>query len=315
MMGTATTTQGKPQDRFAGHPPRPISCQWLTERDKEAARSADIIRLFVDDQRGHCGPWANDLYQQHFLKEVQEFVGPTSAILVTDAGSIKAYIESLSATVDSVRSGLTALGATLSRVDLGRMEMLLGVDGCIRGQTTHLQAVIHLQGQPHVSLANTTVKLYPAGDEWKSLVGWQVCIALGRVPEELTVARRVQTSVGTILVLVCNDGAIFSARSRSNLRNSLRLAIRNHFLEQACAEPQPTYILIATHWQGTNPDTGRWSGAAFRQAADFLTNETGATVVTTMRAPRLELALAASRFGIVGPRNGKVATLLISDTP
>src|SRR5207244_2724322 len=103
-------------------------CQWPTVRDKEACPSAEIIRLLVDEQRGHCGPWANDVYQQHFLREVQEFIGPTNALLVTDAGSIKAYVQRLDTTMNSLRSGLTALGATLSSVDVGSMEMLLGVD-------------------------------------------------------------------------------------------------------------------------------------------------------------------------------------------
>ena len=117
-------------------------------RDKKTCRSAEIIRLLVDDQRGHCGPWANDVYQQHFLGEVQEFIGPTSAILVTDAGSIKAYVQRLDANMNSLPSGLTALGEALSPVDVGRMEMFLGVDGCICGETTHLQTVVHLWAKP-----------------------------------------------------------------------------------------------------------------------------------------------------------------------
>ena len=117
----------------------------------------------------------------------------------------------------SLLSGLVDLESVLSRVDLGHMEMLVGVDGCVAGQTTHLQTVIHLRARPEVSLRNTTTKLYPAGDESESLIGWHICWSEDRVPNELATARRVQTSVGTILVLVCNDAAIFSARSRANL--------------------------------------------------------------------------------------------------
>ena len=69
-----------------------------------------IIRRIVDHQRGHCDAWANDVYQQHFLQEVQEFIGPTNAVLVTDAGSIKAYIQPLSATVESLSSGIDCIG-------------------------------------------------------------------------------------------------------------------------------------------------------------------------------------------------------------
>jgi hypothetical protein len=314
-MGNPSKAQSHPQDPFAGYGPQTVNCQWLTKEDEERAKSAEIIRLIVDDQRGHCDAWANDVYQRHFLREVQKFIGPTNAVLVTDAGSIKAYIQSLSATIGGLRSWLTALGTALSRIELGQMEMLLGVDGCIAGQATHLQTVVHLRGQLEVSLRNTTIKLYPAGAESESLIGWQLCRAQGRVPDELAEARRVQTSVGTILVLVCNDAAIFSARSRSNLHDPLKRSIRQHFLDQANIEPKPSYILLATHWQGTNPATERWSGEAFRQAAKYLSEETAATVVTTTRAPGHELDMAANRFGIVGPRSEKVVTILVRDTP
>ncbi|HEV3443201.1 MAG TPA: hypothetical protein VG099_01095 [Gemmataceae bacterium] len=134
-------------------------------------------------------------------------------------------------------------------------------------------------------------------------------------PDELAATRRVQTAVGTVLVLVCNDAALFSARSQANLRGGPGLAIRQHFLEQAQAEPRPAYILLATHWQGTNPDMGGWSGEAFRQAREYLADKTGATVVITLRAPGKELETAATRFGVLGPRQDKVATLLVRDGP
>src|SRR4051812_43444728 len=107
-MGNPSAAQTHPQDPFAGYPPQSINCEWLTEQDKKAVQSAEIIRLIVDEQRGHCDAWANAVYQRHSLREVQDFIGPTNAVLVTDAGSIKAYIQPLSATLDSLRSGLTA---------------------------------------------------------------------------------------------------------------------------------------------------------------------------------------------------------------
>lgn len=312
-MADKIKTESFPDDPFPGYGPGRVSCRWLSERDAKVASSAEIIRLIVDEQRGHCDAWANDVYQSHFLRDIQAFIGSSNAVLVTDAGSIKAYIPPLSATVESLCSGLTALEAVLSRIELGQMELLLGVDGCIQGKTTHFQTVVHVRRQPEVSLANTTVKLYPTNTEHASLVGWQLCCAEGRVPEELVMTRRIRTSVGTVLVLVCNDAAIFGARSRSNLRDTLGLLIRDHFLQQGRAEPQLAYVLIATHWQGINPETGRWSGEPFRQAAEFLANETGATVVTTMRTPYEEAATAADRFQVLGPRWEKVATLLVSD--
>jgi|GEM_PF-3683553 len=308
---------GKPQakDAFAGCKPQRVHCTWLSERDKQSARSAEIIRLVVDEERGDCGPWVNADYQESFLKNVQEFIGPTSAVLATYAGTITAPIDPPDPTLDSLRSGLGALQAALRRVHVGRGEMLLGMDGCVPGETTRLQTVVHLRGEPDVSLSNTTVKLYPTSEERPSLLGWQLCEASGHVPDELVVTRRMQTAVGTVLVLVCNDAALFSARSQANLRGGLGLAIRQHFLEQAQTEPRPAYVLMATHWQGTNPDTGRWSGEAFRQASEYLADKTGATVVITLRAPSTQLEAAASRFRVLGPRENKVATLLVRDGP
>jgi hypothetical protein len=307
-MGNLTSTLTHLQDPFAGYNPQPVSCKWLSEQDEKAARAAEVIRLIVDENRGHCGPWANDVYQRNFIREVQQFIGPTSAVLVTDAGSIKTYIQALSATMDSMRSGLTAFEQTLLRIELGQMELLLGVDGCICGRTTHLQTIVHFRSHRQVALRNTTVKLYPAPGEAGSLVGWRICEDLGHVPEELAIARRVETSVGTILVLVCHEAAIFSRRSFSNLRVPLKLSIREHFIRRSQTEPRPTYVLIATHWNSSK------SGQAFRHAAKFLSEETNATVVTTTRAPRSELASAARRFDIIGPGKEKVATLLVSDT-
>ena len=313
-MASTNVSNDLSDDPFVGFPPQPIKCEWLTARDEDIGPSADIIRLIVDDQRGHCGPWANDIFQKHFLRDIEQFIGPTRAVLMTDAGSIKVKVSPLSATLDSVQTGLKEFSQALSRIELGSMEMLLGVDGCIPGRSTHLQAVVHLQGKPTVALANTTIKIYPTGEESSSLVGWRVCSNLDGVPDEFVKSRRVKTTVGTILVLVCNDAAIFSARSRSNLGSKLGLAIREHFLKQASITPAPNYVLIATHWQGINPDTGRWSGEAFRQAADFLAKETGATAVTTMRTPKSDLVSAATRFCVVGTRKDKVATLLVGDT-
>jgi hypothetical protein len=247
---------------------------------------------------------------------VQEFIGPTDAVLLTDAGAITAYIEPLVPTVDSLRAGLGALQTALTRVDLGSKEMLVGVDGCLRGTATHLQTVVHIRGEPRVSLSNATVKVYPASGEEQSLIGWRLCKVRGAVPDELAPARRVHTAAGVILVLVCYDATLLRDLDsfRRSLTDNVKLQIRQHLLDQALVEPCPRYIMIATHWQETNPETGRWSGESFRQAARYLAELTGATVVTTMRSPPEELALAARRFGVIGPRAQKVATLLVWDT-
>jgi len=317
-MGTENTSQNDPDDPFIGCSPQPVRCEWLTKSDAHTAPTADIIRLVVDDQRGHVGPWVNEVFQRNFVREVCEFIGPTSAVLATYAGTITAELPRLDVSLDGLRAGLSGLQQAIGRLNLrhrtGPNEILLGIDGCIRRHTTHFQTVVHLDSKASVSLDNMTVKIYPAGKgEEQNLLGWRLCEALWRVPDEMIAARRVSTAAGTIVVLVCNDAAIFSARSQANLVDDLKLNIRQHFLEQAQSLPTPAYVVIATHWQGTNPKTGRWSGEAFRQAARYLSEETGATVLTTMRAPIDELTLAAERFAVVGSRSDKVATLLVKD--
>src|SRR5580765_5980827 len=98
-----------PDDPFAGYPAQPIKCRWLSEQDRNIASSADIIRLIVDDQRGHVEPWANIIYQQRFLREVSEFIGPTSAVVVTYAGTLTAYIDPIEPTLNSLELGLRQL--------------------------------------------------------------------------------------------------------------------------------------------------------------------------------------------------------------
>jgi hypothetical protein len=323
-----TANKPHPDDPFAGYPPTPVRCRWLNQHDQDLAPSAEVVRLIVDDQRGHGSPWANDLYQRHFLREIVEFIGPTRAVLMTYAGTLTAYMPSLEPTMQSLHLGLAQLRHALNHVEFwppqrdgdgakakdGVNEMLVGVDGAECAVATHLQTVVHLRGEPQFSLRNTAIKIYPTSGERPTLAGWQVCTALKRIPEDLASGRRMHTAAGTVLVLVCNDAAIFGARSKSNLGSKLGLAIRQHFLDQARKDPRPKYILIATHWQGKRRKTSRWSGEPFRQAAQYLADETGATVVTTMRSPRPQLAEAAGRFSVVGPRADKVASLLVEDT-
>ena len=193
------------------------------------------------------------------------------------------------------------------------MEMLVGIDGCIRDQSTHLQTVVHLQGKPHVSLENTTIKLYPTSSESSSLAGWRNCNQMGRVPDELAQSRRVQTTAGQIMILVCNDATVFKGYDRRPIKDHNRLLVRQYLLNQAVSKPSPKYVLIATHWQGRSK-TGSLTNNSFRKAAEFLADETGATVVTTLRTPKCDLVPVAHHFRVIGPQKDKVATLLVSDT-
>jgi hypothetical protein len=304
-----------PDDPFAGYPPQPIKCRWLSEHDERIAGSAQLIRLIVDEQRGHVEPWANDVWQRRFLREVSDFIGATDAVVVSYAGTLTAYIAPLNPTLDSLNSGLLEMQQALNGAELGPHEMLVGIDGAECNHATHFQAVVHLTGQPVVSRANTTLKIYPAGKvENRTLFGWRLCQQLAEIPAELAQTRRVETAAGTVLVLVCNDAAIFSARSMSNLKDEIGLQVREHFLAEAMREPRPSYILIATHWNGMNQKTRRWGGESFRTSAKYLNEQSGATVVTTMRAPRHQLEAAARRFEPIGLLASRVATVLVEDT-
>jgi len=226
---------------FAGYGPQPVRCQWLSEEDAARAPTAEVVRLVVDDQRGHSEAWANDRYQAHFLREVSKFIGPSPAVVMTDAGCIKARIADHSATMAGLTAGLRQLNDALASTALGEHEVLLGLDGCVHGQATNLQTVTHIRGRTTLSLDNTGIKLHPTAEE-QSLIGSRMCREAEGVPDELKAARRIRTAAGTVLVLVCNDAAIFGARSRANLRDDVGLAIREHFTQ--AADPPPDYILL-----------------------------------------------------------------------
>jgi hypothetical protein len=307
----STSTAVDSDDPFAGCGPQPVRCQWLTEDDAARAPTATVVRLIVDDQRGHSEAWANDRYQAHFLREVSAFIGPSSAVVMTDAGCIKARIADHPATMGGLSAGLKQLNEALTSASLGEHELLLGLDGCLHGRSTDLQTVAHVRGRAALSLDNVAIKLHATGEE-SSLIGSRLCRLAGAVPDELKKARRMETAAGSVLVLVCNDAAIFGARSRTNLRDEVGLAIRDHFRQ--AADPPPDYILVATHVQWFSEKNGVLSGAAFRQAAEHLHDLTGSTVVVTTRGPAVRLSEVADAFPVIGPKRDAVATLLVFDT-
>jgi hypothetical protein len=131
------------------------------------------------------------------------------------------------------------------------------------------------------------------------------------MPAELFQGHLAQTSVGVVLVLVCHELVLFSGRSIKNLRDDVGLAMRKQFAQAATCKPKPRYIVVPTHWQDVKPR----SGIPFRDAASKLAMETGATVVLTMRSPKKSLGAAARLYDVHGEREGRVATLLVEDTP
>src|SRR5438105_2055041 len=102
-MGTTRGTKGAVADPFAGLPPQPVRCRWLSSTDAARAKSAEVIRLIVDDQRGSTETHAaNEVYQRQALREIQDFIGPTRALLVTPAGMISTYMSQLSPSLSSI---------------------------------------------------------------------------------------------------------------------------------------------------------------------------------------------------------------------
>ena len=61
---------------------------WLSPGDKERTKSARMIRLIVDDNRWDHHDDSNAVGRQHFLREIADFIGPTSAVLATPAGMV-----------------------------------------------------------------------------------------------------------------------------------------------------------------------------------------------------------------------------------
>lgn len=294
-------------DPFHGWSPRPIRCQWL-DGDEQTVESANVVRIVLDGERGSCEHWSNFRYQRDFFPEVEAFIGPSPAVIVSPAGTITTYVASLEAELSSLQLGLAKLQAALSQCRPGDREWLVGLDGCVPGESTPLQTVVHHQGETRLSAANTAVKLYPAPGEARTLVGSRLCALHGAVPPELATGRLASTSAGGFFVLVCADAVPFSRRSFANLRDEIRIAVRQHLRDVATTAPTPEYVLMATHWQELG------TGGSFLNAANVLAEETGATVVTTFRAPKGSMAATAKRFAPVGPHAAKVATLLVYDT-
>ena len=295
-----------PDSPFAGFGPQSVRCRWLTADDERRAPTAEVVRLVVDENRWSQN-WPNHVYQRNAVREVLAFMHPSRAVLLTPAGMVTVPLKDqqqpvgVGPTVADFRERLVALvsGAT--------GEVLLGVDGCLAGVATPLQTVFHLCDG--VSASYPAVKLYPSpGGESGSLLGWAACCQAEGVPDDLARGRRVRTRVGDILALVCFDAGLFSGRSRTLTKDPVRLEVRSHFVRQASGDTPVDYVLIATHHQAG------MSGKSFQNAAGHLAESTGATVVTTMFAPRNELDSVATRFRVLGPKADRVATLLAEDT-
>ncbi len=220
-----------PDSPFAGCGPQPVRCRWLSGEDAVRAPTAEVVRLLVDDARGDTH-WPNDVYQRNVLREVCDFIGPSVAVLATPAGMVTAAIPWPDYSPASLATSLEAVRAAAARLAPapGDAEVLLGLDGCVPGEATPLQAIVPLAG---TSAGPAVVKLYPAGGEKDTLLGWALCRAADAVPPDLAQARRASTRAGVVLPLVCHEAAIFSGRSRAVLKDALGLRIRRHFLEQA----------------------------------------------------------------------------------
>lgn len=299
-----------PDDPFGGCGPQPVRCRWLSPEDEARADSARIIRLIVDSSRWGTH-FSNAVYQRNVIRDVAAFIGPTQALLVTPAGMVTTIAPYLNGSLASIMVGLRAADEALSGLDLGLSpEILLGLDCCVPGEATPLQSVVYLAREPRMATTvNTTIKLYPNNGESATLAGWLLTEAIGEVPVELTQARRIRTTAGMVLTLVCHDACLFSSRSRANLRDQTGLRIRAHFEEAAVAEPIPKFALLATHIQESTR-----SGGIFKNAAAALVENAGLTAVTTMFTPKDMLEEMARSFPPLGDRADKVVTVLVEDT-
>ena len=117
----------------------------------------------------------------------------------------------------------------------------------------------------------------------------------------------VQSRAGSILVLVCHEAILFSGRSQSNLRHELGVEIREFFRRTFLTDPQPRYILIASHCQDSR-------SGPFLNAIRQIRETTESTVLLTTHAPKELLAQVAGWFPPQGPHAGQIATLLVEDT-
>lgn len=310
-MSVTSSKDDWPDDPFAGYPPQPVRCRWLSTADEGSAHSAEIIRLIVDDNRGNSGSHCtNEVYNQRLLRDVAEFIGPTGAMLVTPAGLVTTCVNQFGPTLSGVTSAIGQLQSCVNRLDRGAHPppVLLGVDGCVRGQSTPLQTVVNLAEAIRLELTNTAVKMYPAGEEVGSLLGWLVIQELGCVPPELLQGHCVQMPGFSLFVLVCHEAILFSGRSAGALRDELGIALRQCYREVLASEPKPKYIAVPTHWLDPK------SSPTFLDAMNKLADETGSTVVMTTRTPRSDLEATSHRFCVRGPNVARVATLLVEDT-
>ena len=304
-------TSNNPKDPFGGYGPQPVRCRWLTTDDADRARTAKVVRLIVDEDRW-SPHWANEVYQRAAMRDIAGFIDTTTAVVTTPAGMITTTVGWLAGSLAGVSVGRDAAAGALARLDFGPSvpETLIGVDGCVPGEATPLQCVLHVKHSGAIlDERNTTMKLYPNNGESRSLVGWLAACDSDSVPPELTCARRIRTSAGDFLVLVCHDACLFSARSRANVADRIRLQIRKHFDQEANRSPPLDFVLIATHHQES-----RSSGGVFKNAAKTLAKETGATVITTMFCPSAGMATIAEHFPVQGERAGDIVTLLVADT-
>lgn len=308
-MNAVSNSDATSTDPFKGFPPQPVRCRWLASGDEARAQQAEIIRLLVDDARGMITPpWSNEVYNRHLIHEVTNFIGPTKAVLATPAGIITTEMARLPPIKRSLSEAIDILDKCIRRADLGPSltEILLGVDACIPGEVVPLQAVVHIGLNRSATLSNFAIKVYPT--ENGHLFGWRICEAEGELIPELFQGHVAHTGVGKVLVLVCHELVLFSGRSESNLTNPLGLAIRKHYRQAATLDPPARYVVVPTHWQDER------SGGSFLNAASELSEESGATVVLTMRAPKMSLEAVANRFAAQGPNADRVVTLLVEDT-
>lgn len=296
-------TAGKGKDPFAGYGPTAVRCRWLTP----GGADAPVVRLIVDDDRWQSG-FANAVYQKAVLNDVAAALGPKTKLVIAPAGMITAGLAAgAPGSQNGLLTALAELDVAASNLSVNgwpaRTEILLGIDGCEPGTSTPLQTLTHANGQPRVTATTAVVKLYPTGAEQPTLLGWRIVEAAGGVPRFLQTPRTIKTAVGDVLALVCHEAVSCSTRSKTNVRDPNKIAVRQFLAGHLGRSPE--FVAMATHHL-----TAR-GGNAFQAACTEIVGSNRTTVVPSCFAPTKELDKVAEKFPAVGPRCADIGTLIL----
>lgn len=282
--------------------------------DGARLEGAEVVRLIIDESFAQAGGGAG----QRIARAVTEHVGCRRIAVVTPAGFLTAPMARPSISYEDqahnlrlLEEGLGVLARHIDREWLSRacelgQEWLVGMDGYVTAaEPAPLQTLVKMRPDGAIGLSNAAVKMYPMHPEARYLLGWWLT-RTKKVVEPAIMRQVWELGVGTCLALVCHEGVVFSGRSIGNLKDRLRMKVRQHLM--AVARTKMKYVVFAGHQVGPTMH-------AFKDAARYVSGEAHATVVTTLYAPAGELDDIAQRHPPYNKRDpgaaDKVVTLLV----